>query len=130
MMTTLKIKTGTMALMAAVAFAGAAHAHPRLLASSPAANTVAIAPAVIKLSFSERLVAKMTAADLLMTGMKGMPHHPATKVGGVKAALAADGKTLVLTTAKPLSAGTYQVNWRAVTMDTHRVQGSFIFAVK
>lgn len=127
---TFKIKTASISLIAALTISGAAQAHPRLLASTPTANTAAIAPTFVKLTFSERLVGKMTAADLFMTGMKGMPRHPAMKVGGVKAALGADGKTLLLRTGKPLAAGTYQVNWRAVSMDTHRIQGSFTFAVK
>ena len=125
-----KIKTASMALIAALAISVVAQAHPRLLGSTPAANTAAVAPTFVKLTFSERLVGKMTAADLFMTGMKGMARHPAMKVGGVRAALGADGKTLVLSTGKPLPAGTYQVNWHAVSMDTHRVQGSFSFTVK
>jgi methionine-rich copper-binding protein CopC len=30
---------------------------------------------------------------------------------------------------KPLSAGTYTVNWRAVSTDTHKTEGSFTFSV-
>ena len=30
---------------------------------------------------------------------------------------------------KPLSAGTYKVNWRAVSTDTHKTEGSFSFNI-
>jgi methionine-rich copper-binding protein CopC len=30
---------------------------------------------------------------------------------------------------KPLSAGTYEVNWRAVSTDTHKTEGNFTFSV-
>jgi len=30
---------------------------------------------------------------------------------------------------KPQSAGTYKVNWRAVSTDTHRTEGDFTFSV-
>ena len=52
------------------------------------------------------------------------------KMNGVKVAPAPDGKTLVATFAKPLSAGTYKVDYHIVSTDTHRVQGSYTFKVK
>jgi methionine-rich copper-binding protein CopC len=33
-------------------------------------------------------------------------------------------------TLKPLSAGIYKVNWRAVSTDTHKTEGNFAFSVK
>jgi methionine-rich copper-binding protein CopC len=30
---------------------------------------------------------------------------------------------------KPLSAGIYKVNWRAVSTDTHKTEGSFAFSL-
>lgn len=32
--------------------------------------------------------------------------------------------------AQPLQAGSYKVNWQAVSADTHKVKGSFIFEVR
>ena len=37
---------------------------------------------------------------------------------------------LVLTLAKPLMAGSYQVAWHVVSTDTHRIQGNLAFTVK
>jgi methionine-rich copper-binding protein CopC len=33
-------------------------------------------------------------------------------------------------TLKPLAPGTYKVTWHAVSVDTHRTQGSYEFTVK
>ena len=41
-----------------------------------------------------------------------------------------DDKTMVITPAKPLVAGTYRVDWRAVSADTHPIKGSITFQVK
>ena len=32
--------------------------------------------------------------------------------------------------AEPLQAGSYKVNWQAVSADTHKVKGSFVFEVR
>lgn len=109
---------------------GVADAHPRLMSATPAANSVVASPSRILLKFSEKLIGPMTAADVMMSGMPGQPHHQPVKMAGFKAALAADGKTLLLARAKPLPAGTYQVVWHAVSVDTHRVAGAFAFSVK
>ena len=38
--------------------------------------------------------------------------------------------TLIVKFAQPLQAGSYMVNWQAVSADTHKVQGSFTFQVR
>ena len=48
----------------------------------------------------------------------------------VKASLGSDGKTLILTLAKPLPRGAYKLDWHVVSTDTHRVKGSIVFKVK
>jgi methionine-rich copper-binding protein CopC len=45
-------------------------------------------------------------------------------------ALAADGRTLVITPQGPLDPGRYTVNWHVVSRDTHKIAGSYVFAVK
>ena len=115
------------ALAASAIVATAAQAHPRLATAMPAA--VVTAPTKVQLVFSEALVAQFSGIDLTMTEMPGMKMGP-MKMNGVKVALAPDGKTLVATFAKPLSAGTYKVDYHIVSTDTHRVQGSYTFKVK
>lgn len=116
------------AAAALVLFAGAAEAHPKLVSASPAPNAVVAKPARLELHFSEKLMPKFSGADLMMTGMKGMNHAP-VKVAST-AAVAADGRTLVVRPRAPLGAGRYSVAWHVVSADTHRITGNYAFAVK
>ena len=111
-----------------LAFASAAHAHPKLVAATPAPNATVAKPGRVELRFSERLMPRFSGADLMMTGMKGMAHPP-MKVPAT-AAVAVDGRTLVVTPKSPLGSGTYNVAWRVVSADTHRITGRHAFAVK
>jgi methionine-rich copper-binding protein CopC len=119
-----------LAIAASLVAAGAAQAHPRLLSTTPTANTTTSKPRRVVLNFSESLIPAMTGADIFMTGHPGKPHHPPMKTGGITSRVAPNGKTLVLTASRPLPSGSYQVNWHAVATDTHRVQGTFKLAVK
>jgi copper resistance protein C len=106
-----------------------AFAHPKLLSSTPADKGEGPAPAKIELHFSETLLPEFSAANVVMTAMPGMDMHSPMKVaftvtGGT------DGKTMVITPRQPLTTGTYRVDWRAVSADTHRVTGNFSFEVK
>ena len=114
------------AVAASIALAGPALAHPKLLSATPADKATASNVTEAKLVFSETLVAPVSGVDLSMAAMPGMA---AMKIGGVKTALGADGKTLVATFPK-LAAGKYQLDWHAVSTDTHRVAGSYSFTVK
>ena len=113
-----------------LASALAAEAHPRLVSTTPGSGAVVSRLANVQLRFSEKLVGPMTGADVLMTGMPGIPRHNPVKMTGFSANLAADGKTLNLVRNAPLPAGRYTVAWHAVSVDTHRVAGRFMFAVK
>ena len=106
--------------------AGAANAHPKLVSASPAANATVAKPARIQLRFSEKLMPAFSKADLTMAAMPGMA---AMKMAST-AALAADGRTLVVTPKTPLPSGRYSVSWHVVSTDTHKVAGSYAFAVK
>lgn len=123
-------KTAFAVAMAASVFAATAvQAHPKLSSATPAADTVVVAPTKIQLVFSEALVAQFSGIDLTMTEMPGMKMGP-MKMNGVKATLAPDDKTLVATLAKPLTAGTYKLDYHVVSTDTHRIQGGYTFKVK
>ncbi|HWJ70391.1 MAG TPA: copper homeostasis periplasmic binding protein CopC [Sphingobium sp.] len=126
--------TNIMRLIAAAALllgpAAPGWAHPKLVSSTPAANATVASANRIALTFSERLMAPLSGAELLMSGMPGQASHAPVKISGFRTAMEADGKSLVLTLAKPLPAGTYQLNWHAVAADTHRVTGSLHFTVR
>lgn len=117
-------------IVAALSFAGAAQAHPKLLASTPSANASVVKPGKIELKFSEALIGPMTGAELMMTGMPGMASHAPMKVTGFTSAIGKDRMSLTLVMRRALSAGTYRVTWHAVSADTHRIQGTFAFTVK
>lgn len=109
--------------------ATAALAHPKLVSSTPADKSEVTAPTSIELKFSETLVPQFSAASLVMTGMPGMASHSPMKVN-VSVSAGGDGKTMVITPGQPLAPGSYRVEWRAVSTDTHTVNGNFSFQVK
>ncbi|KRC81106.1 copper homeostasis periplasmic binding protein CopC [Sphingomonas sp. Root241] len=106
-----------------------AFAHPKLVLATPAANAATAPTARVQLVFSERLIGQFSSAEIVMTEMAGMKMHGPMKMS-VKASVAGDGKTLVLTLAKPLPKGSYRVDWHVVSADTHRVQGNYSFKVQ
>ena len=116
------------ALSSSLLLSAVAQAHPKLLSSTPAEGENGQAPAKIELHFSENLVTQFSGAKLIMTDMPGMPNSPM----GVKASVAGGGdpKTMVVTPAAPLTTGTYKVEWRAVSSDTHPITGAVTFKVK
>lgn len=116
------------AISSSLLLSAVAQAHPKLLSSTPAEGENGQAPAKIELHFSESLVTQFSGAKLIMTDMPGMPNSPM----GVKARVAGGGdpKTMVVTPASPLTTGTYKVEWRAVSSDTHPITGAVTFKVK
>lgn len=100
---------------------GVAEAHPRLLSANPAPNARVAAPAEVRLSFSETLIGKFSRIALLDS--RG---HP-VRIGAT--ALASNHKQLVAPISGKLSPGSYKVSWKAVSTDTHRVQGAYAFTV-
>ena len=120
-----------------------AFAHPKLVAATPAPNATTATTARLQLVFSEKLVAQFSGAEVVMTDMPGMKMHGPMRMPA-KASVAEDGKTLVLTLAKPLPKGGYRVDWQVVSADadplsassssmradTHRVKGSYSFKVQ
>ena len=115
--------------MAALFAAAPVLAHPKLMSATPAPNATVAAPARAELRFSERLVPQFTGADLVMTGMPGMADHPPMKMPAT-AVVGRDGHTLVVTFAKPLPAGSYRIDYRVVSADTHRITGAYAFRVR
>ena len=69
-----------------------------------------------------------TAMDPAMTAMPGMAMAPAKVATAV--ATGTNGQTLVVTPTRPLTRGSYRVDWRVVSVDTHAVKGSITFEVK
>jgi len=114
------------AATATLALAGTVYAHPKLVSASPAANKTVAMPTHIDLRFSETLVPAFSNAEVTMPAQKGMA---AMKVESTST-LKPDALTLVVTPKVPLTPGRYNVAWHVVSTDTHKVAGSYTFAVK
>ncbi|XHF34804.1 copper homeostasis periplasmic binding protein CopC [Pseudomonas chlororaphis] len=124
-MRTLKI---TLILASGLLLSTLAQAHPKLLSSTPAEGADGAAPGKIELRFSEDLLTQFSGAKLVMTEMPGMAHSPMPMKAKVSAG--SDPKTMLVTPLAPLPAGTYKVEWRAVSSDTHPITGNVTFKVK
>lgn len=110
-------------LLTSLAFAGfvtPAIAHAFLQHASPGAGaTSATAPKEIILEFSEPLEPAFSGIDVTDAGGHDMEAaRPVVNGAFVRVAL------------KPLAAGTYRVAWRAVSVDTHRTEGSYRFMIR
>ena len=125
-----KLTAAVIGTLATLAVPAAALAHPKLVAATPAANATAARTKTVKLTFSERLMPKLSAATLIMTGMPGMANHPDMKMTDVTSTVGADGKSIVLTSSKPLPAGSYRADWVIVGADTHRIKGAHSFSIR
>lgn len=99
-----------------------AAAHARLKRAEPrAGSTVATSPTVLKLWFSEAVEPAFSTIEVL--GPDGR------KVATAKAHLDPADGTLLETPLPRLAPGRYKVLWHALSVDTHRTQGSFAFTV-
>jgi methionine-rich copper-binding protein CopC len=96
-----------------------AHAHASLAHASPSVgSTMSAVPHEVILTFTERLEAAFS--NLIVVDASG------TEVSQGKAQVNDNTMRISL---KPLNTGIYKVNWRAVSTDTHKIEGSFTFRV-
>jgi copper resistance protein C len=98
---------------------GAARAHAFLDHASPlVGSTVATAPHEVSLSFTQNLEAAFSSVEV-------------TDGSGARVDLGESqisGSTMRVGL-KSLSPGTYHVHWHALSVDTHKTEGSFTFQV-
>lgn len=108
-------------LGAALAAPNHASAHAMLDRASPkVGSTVTSPPAQVVLWFTEKLEPAFSTIDVRA------PDGALVSAG--KAQIGGD-KTQLRVRLKRLAPGTYKVNWRVLSVDTHRTQGSFSFRV-
>jgi copper resistance protein C len=111
-----------LALPALVTGISAARAHAFLERASPAVgSTVHAAPAEITLRFTERIEASFSTAQV--TGPSG------ERVDAGDATVDERDPTSLHVPLKTLTAGTYRVVWRVVSVDSHVTDGDFKFTV-
>ncbi|WP_317229364.1 copper resistance protein CopC [Clavibacter sp. MX14-G9D] len=103
--------------------AGLASAHDRLVGSTPAADaTVTAEPGTIALDFSEDLLsldAQNSGFAIQVVNASGGTFHE-------DGCVTVDGTTATSRIALG-TAGTYQVTWRAVSSDSHPIDGTYSF---
>ncbi|MEB0040772.1 MULTISPECIES: copper homeostasis periplasmic binding protein CopC [unclassified Pseudomonas] len=110
------------ALLASFVTATSVFAHAHLQSQTPAADSTVSAPKELRLNFSEGVEEKFTKVVLTTDTGK------AVSVKSIATA-ADDKKILIVTPAAPLVAGQYHVEWHAVSVDTHKSDGSYAFTV-
>jgi copper resistance protein C len=99
-----------------------ASAHAQLRGSTPAAGgTVAAAPTEVLVNFSEPL--EPSFSTVVVRDAVGK------RVDRADARLDAGDRKIMHVSLPPLTQGIYIVEWRALTTDTHRTEGAFIFRV-
>jgi methionine-rich copper-binding protein CopC len=106
----------------ALSGAGAAFAHAQLKAATPAAGgAVAEAPSEVMLNFSEKLEAAFSTVVVRDAVGKRM--------NKTDSQLDKVDRTIMRVAVDPLTPGIYIVEWKALTADTHKTEGAFIFRV-
>jgi methionine-rich copper-binding protein CopC len=119
-----KIGAAALIIMLSGLFYDGAQAHSHLKKSIPAAGaTVAAGPSEVRLQFDETVEPSFSKISVEGKGGKAVTSEPATSDPN-------DKMTLIVKFAQPLQAGSYKVNWQAVSADTHKVKGSFTFQVR
>lgn len=108
-----------LALLIVLAAPAAAFAHAHLDHAVPAVgSTVASAPQEIELYFTQNLEPAFSTADV--SGPEG------SRIDVGKAHISGNTMQVGL---KAAGAGTYHVHWHALSVDTHKTEGSFTFNV-
>lgn len=100
-----------------------AFAHARLVKAVPAVGATVANASELRLQFDEDV-------ELEFSSVAVKPQSGGAVEAAKPALEVSDSKTLVVKFATPLAAGVYDVEWKAVSADTHRTQGHFSFTVK
>jgi copper resistance protein C len=100
----------------------AAFAHAHLVRATPAAGgTVQAAPGEVTLRFSEKLEPKFSSVLVRDSAGKQVDKGDAT--------VDKADRMVIRVPLPQLEPGVYTVEWRAVSADTHKVNGNFTFKV-
>jgi methionine-rich copper-binding protein CopC len=100
----------------------AAFAHAHLVRATPAeGGTVNSAPNEVTLKFNERLEPSFSSAVIRDSTGK--------QVDKADAHVDKADRTVVRVSLPPLEPGVYTVEWRAMSSDTHKINGNFTFRV-
>ena len=112
------------ATSAALSLSGvaAAFAHAHLVRATPAeGGTVKSAPNEVTLKFNEKLESAFSSAVVRDSAGK--------QVDKADAHVDKADRTVVRVSLPPLDPGVYTVEWKAMSSDTHKINGNFTFRV-
>lgn len=102
--------------------AGPALAHAFLDTADPAVgSTVKAAPPIVTITFTEALEPSFSSITV--------KDETGERVDLDDAHVVPDDPTRFAVDLKPLKPGSYKVNWRVTSVDTHKTSGSFNFTV-
>ena len=100
----------------------AAFAHTHLVRATPAVDgTIHTAPSEVTLRFSEKL--ESAFSSVVVRDSEG------NQIDKGNAQLDKSDRRIMRVSLPPLAPGVYKVEWRAVSADTHKVEGDFTFRV-
>lgn len=111
----------TATLLGSLFAASSVFAHAHLKSQTPAADSTVSAPAELSLIFSEGVEADFSKVTITKDGADILVKSLVTQ--------GSDKKTLIVTPAVPFTAGSYKVEWHAVSVDTHKSEGAYSFKV-
>jgi methionine-rich copper-binding protein CopC len=113
----------TAVMLGGLSLATAAHAHAHLRAADPGVDSaLRQRPAAVRVVFTQPVVAAFSGLQLADGAGR-------TVEAGKASVDPRDRRALVLPLRSPLTPGRYTVRWRAVTSDSHRVEGRYSFRV-
>ena len=110
-----------MLLAASLLATAEARAHAMLDHASPAVGSTVSAPRAVTLWFTQKLEAAFSTIEVR--------DGSGARVDAGKAQVDKGNPTVLRTSLKPIKAGTYQVHWRVLSVDTHTTEGNFSFSV-
>ena len=112
-------RLGTACVLLAMSSA-ATHAHAYLDHASPLVGSTVSAPREVRLYFTQALEPRFSAAQL---------RSSSGAVVGTGHVDRVDPKQIVISV-RGLAPGRYKVDWKVLSVDTHRTEGNFGFEVK
>ena len=117
------ITTPTLVTLALLAGSGTAWSHAHLKTANPAPDsTVQTAPEAVTINFTEGIEPRFSSIEV-----QDAAGHRVDK--GAAATSPGNNKRLSVGL-QPLNPGAYKVVWHAMSVDTHKTNGTFQFTVK
>ena len=117
-----KISVLLLSAMLTLSAVPTAFAHAALVvAAPPAGGDVTTAPSEVQVTFNEKL--ETTFSTIIVRNSVGK------RVDKGDARVEGADRKAMRVSVQPLTQGIYIVEWRALTTDTHRTEGAFIFRV-